>query len=116
MILYHNPNCSKSRICLNLLIEKNISFEIRNYVKEKFNEDEIKTIIKKLKTKDFFELLRDKKSINFDPNKNKIKLAEFLLFNQKLIQRPIFFNGKNFFICRPPEKVLVVEGVGFEPT
>tara|TARA_Y100001970_G_C13896040_1_gene681170 strand:- start:394 stop:690 length:297 start_codon:yes stop_codon:yes gene_type:complete len=98
------------------LIEKNISFEIRNYVKEKFNEDEIKTIIKKLKTKDFFELLRDKKSINFDPNKNKIKLAEFLLFNQKLIQRPIFFNGKNFFICRPPEKVLVVEGVGFEPT
>ena len=41
MILYHNPNCSKSRICLNLLKEKNISFEIRNYVKEKFNDDEI---------------------------------------------------------------------------
>ena len=116
MILYLNPNCSKSRICLNLLKEKNISFEIRNYVKEKFNDDEIKDIVKNLKTDDFFELLRDKKSINFNPNKDKIKLAKFLFDNQKLIQRPIFFNGKSYFICRPPEKVLVVEGVGFEPT
>ena len=116
MILYHNPNCSKSRICLNLLIERNISFEIRNYLKKKLNNDEIKAIVKNLKTDDFFELLRDKKNVNFNTNKDKNKLVKFLLINQKQIQRPIFFNDKDYFICRPPEKVLVVEGVGFEPT
>ena len=42
------------------------------------------------------------------------------------MQRPILFNGTNYYICRPPELVKefmnffeknkVVEGVGFEPT
>ena len=78
MILYHNPNCSKSRICLNLLIEKNISFEIRNYVKEKFNDDEIKDIVKNLKTEDFFELLRDKKVLILIRIKIKLSLQNFI--------------------------------------
>ena len=116
MILYHNPNCSKSRICLNLLTKKKITFEIRNYLKKEFNVNEIKEIVQNLKTHDFCELLRDKKDLKFNPNKDKNKLVKFLFMNQKVIQRPIFFNGKNYFICRPPEKVLMVEGVGFEPT
>ena len=30
----------------------------------------------------------------------------FIFENQKDLQRPIFFDGKNYIVCRPPDKVL----------
>ena len=114
-ILFHNPNCSKSRECLKLLQEKKVDFKIRNYIKEKLNKNELKKIIEGLNNEDLNNILRTKNAIDFDYN-NKKKLIKYLEENQKDMQRPIFFNKKKYTICRPPEKVLMVEGVGFEPT
>ena len=33
IVLYHNKNCSKSRMCKKILEENNVNFELREYLK-----------------------------------------------------------------------------------
>ena len=101
MILYHNNNCSKSRECLNILKKKNIDFKVRHYMKDKLTFEEINELLTNLKS-DLKEVIRDKKL--FDPEKKFSirQLSKHLLQNPQNMQRPIFFDGKNYLICRPP--------------
>ena len=48
IILFHNHNCSKSRTCLELLKQKDVEFELRNYIKNPLELNEIKEIISNL--------------------------------------------------------------------
>ena len=106
MILYHNRNCSKSRECFKILEKKKINFQIREYMKNPLSLEELLTIIENLSTK-LDEIIRNKKKI--DLNKiSKKELCQFLFDNPKEIQRPIFFDGSTYTVCRPPEKVLEV--------
>ena len=102
-ILYHNPSCSKSRICLQLLIKKKVHFKKRLYVTEPFSLNEISELVDKF-SGDLEQLLRGNK-FNFDI-KNKQLLKDYLINNPAKLQRPIFFNGKKFTVCRPPELVI----------
>jgi arsenate reductase (glutaredoxin) len=104
MILYHNKNCSKSRECFSILTKKKIDFEVRDYMKENLTLNEIKHLINNLKSK-LEEIIRDKKLFNTGKIINKDKLSNHLLQNPNNMQRPIFFNGTNYYICRPPELV-----------
>tara|TARA_B100000029_G_scaffold368296_1_gene361832 strand:- start:279 stop:611 length:333 start_codon:yes stop_codon:yes gene_type:complete len=104
MILYHNKNCSKSRDCLSILTKKKIDFEVRDYMKENLKLNEIKHLINNLKS-ELKEIIRDKKLFNTDKIINKDELSNHLFQNPKNMQRPIFFNGTNYYICRPPELV-----------
>ena len=104
MILYHNKNCSKSRECLSILSKEKVNFKVRDYMKENLTLDEIKHLIENLKT-DLKEIVRDKKLFNTADIINKVELSNHLYEFPKNMQRPIFFNGKNYFICRPPELV-----------
>ena len=98
--LYHNNNCSKSRLCKSILEKKKIKIEIREYIKKPLTLDEIQELY-----------------VNLDGEKNKVfrktppilgkkDLIKYLFENQNLMQRPIFFNGSKYIICRPPELVL----------
>ncbi len=101
-ILYHNNNCSKSRMCKKILEEKNISFEVREYLKNQMTKEEIKNILENLND-DLNEIIRDKK---FKPSNmhNQIdELTNLIFFEPNIMQRPLIFLNK-FFICRPPEK------------
>ena len=49
--IYHNPRCKKSREGLAILEDLNIKFNIRKYLDETLNADELKTIIDVLKIK-----------------------------------------------------------------
>ena len=104
MILYHNKNCSKSRECLSMLKKKKVDFKVRNYMKENLTLNEIKHLMENLES-DLNEIVRDKKLLNPSDLINKDKLSDHLHKFPKNMQRPIFFNGKNYFICRPPELV-----------
>ena len=104
MILYHNKNCSKSRECLNILTKRKIDFKVRDYMKENLTMDEIKHLIDNLKSK-LDEIIRDKKQFNSGNIINRVELINHLFQNPKNMQRPIFFNGTNYYICRPPEIV-----------
>ena len=104
MILYHNKNCSKSRECLNILSKEKVNFKVRDYMKENLTLNEIKHLIENLKS-DLKEVVRDKKLFNTVDTINKVELRNHLYEFPKNMQRPIFFNGKNYFVCRPPELV-----------
>ena len=106
LILYHNNNCSKSRMCKKILEESNVNFELREYLKSQMTKEEIKNILENLND-DLIDIIRDK---NFSPSnkKNQInELTDLIYSKPNIMQRPIFF-FKKFFICRPPEKVLAI--------
>tara|TARA_Y100000589_G_C26701781_1_gene446017 strand:- start:129 stop:461 length:333 start_codon:yes stop_codon:yes gene_type:complete len=102
---YHNPNCSKSRNCLKILEEKNTKFETVLYMKNRLTYDEIEEIINKL-LGNLTSIIRDSNKVRINYKQKKHELIKFISENPNQLQRPIFFNGKNYIICRPPEKVL----------
>jgi len=108
LILYHNNNCSKSRMCKKILEEKNINFELREYLKDQMSKDEIKNILSNLDD-DLEKIIRDK-SLIVDNEKLSInRLTKLIFAKPNIMQRPIVFR-KKFYICRPPEKVLEILG------
>ena len=109
IILFHNHNCSKSRTCLELLKQKDVEFELRNYIKNPLELNEIKEIISNL-AENIEEIIRKNKEFDYGSIKSKLKLSEFIYENQKLLQRPILFY-KKYWICRPPEKALEILGI-----
>ena len=98
--LFHNKNCSKSRACLEILKKHKIDFRVREYIKHPLSLSEVIDIIDKISGKKADLLRKSEKEI-----KSK-DLVNFIFKNQKTLQRPIFFDGKKYTICRPPEKVL----------
>ncbi len=99
--ILHNKNCSKSRACIQILERENKDFTIREYVKDSLSIDEVKHLVQNF-LGNKFDILRNKTEKDFD-NKD---LINFIFENQKDLQRPIFFDGKNYVVCRPPDKVL----------
>ncbi len=102
---YHNPNCSKSRNCLKILEEKSTKFETVLYMKNRLTYNEIEEIINKL-LGNLTSIIRDSNKVRINYKQKKHELIKFISENPNQLQRPIFFNGKNYIICRPPEKVL----------
>ena len=107
--LFHNNRCSKSRECKKILEEKRIVFEIVDYLKGGVSQKDLEQIVNNLET-DYREIVRTNekefKENPFDIDK-KSGIISFLSKFPKCLQRPIFFNGKDFTICRPPEKVII---------
>ena len=99
--ILHNKNCSKSRACIQILENKNKDFKIREYLKDCLSVDEVKHLVQNL-LGNKFDILRNKTEKDFDDK----DLIKFIFENQKDLQRPIFFDGKNYSVCRPPDKVL----------
>ena len=50
MKIYHNARCRKSREGVQYLIDKKLNFEICDYLKEGISENNIKSILKNIKS------------------------------------------------------------------
>ena len=112
LILYHNNNCSKSRMCKKILEEKNINFESREYLKDLMTKEEIKNILSNLED-DLGKIIRDK-NLTVDNEKVSInRLTKLIFAKPNIMQRPIVFY-KKFYICRPPEKILEIIGYNYD--
>ena len=107
-ILFHNVRCSKSRACLKILQEKEIPFQEVQYLKEGLSISILNKIIGNL-VDPLSNLVRT--------NEKFFKLNSFDIENKKLVvaflnkypicmQRPLFYDGIKYIICRPPEKVI----------
>ena len=72
IILFHNHNCSKSRTCLELLKQKDVEFELRNYIKNPLELNEIKEIISNL-AENIEEIIRKNKEFDYGSIKSKTK-------------------------------------------
>ena len=99
--ILHNKNCSKSRACVQILESENKDFKIREYIKDPLSINEIRHLVQNF-LGNKFNILRNKAEKDFD-NKDLIK---FIFENQRDLQRPIFFDGEYYIVCRPPDKVL----------
>lgn len=106
--VYHNPRCSKSRNALSYLEEKDLSFEIVEYLKEPLSKEDIEDLLKMLgiPAKD---LIRKNEAIFKEQFKGK-ELSEDEWINAmveypKLIERPIVVKGEKAVIARPTENI-----------
>ena len=111
MKLYHNPRCSKSREGLAILKDKQLDFEIVEYLKNPLTKKELSDIIKKLNIAPI-ELVRKNEAIwkeNFKGQKlDNEQVLDAMVQYPKLIERPILINGNLGAIGRPPELLISI--------
>lgn len=105
--IYHNPRCSKSRECLQLLELQNKPFTTVKYLNEPLTKEELKDLIKKLEIKPI-ELVRTKEAIwkeKFEDKKlTPTQVINAMVKHPELIERPIVVNGNKAVIARPVER------------
>ena len=107
-ILFHNSRCSKSRACLKIVKEKSINFKEFHYLKEGLSVSILNEIIDNLvdPLKDLIRTNEKDYQNNSIVIKNKKVIINFLNKYPICMQRPLFFDGNKFKICRPPETIL----------
>ncbi len=108
--LIHNPRCSKSRQALAILEEKKVSFEVIEYLKNPLSETELEDLFTRL-GKEPLEAMRTKENLFKDLNLkgqdlDRKEWIKIIAKNPILLERPIFDNGNQAVIGRPPEELL----------
>tara|TARA_Y100000741_G_scaffold230543_1_gene176175 strand:- start:507 stop:809 length:303 start_codon:yes stop_codon:yes gene_type:complete len=97
---------------VKLLNEKNVDFDVVEYLKDPLTKNEILILAKKLgkRPKDFIRTSdKDFKDNNVESLINNDQaLANAMEELPKIIERPIFVVGKNAVIGRPPENILML--------
>jgi arsenate reductase len=109
--IYHNPQCKKSRIGLQYLKDKNIPFEIVEYLKNPLTEKQLEGLLVKLNKRPQ-EIIRSQE----DYYKKNLKGKDFndhewiriMVQNPRFIQRPIVERDYKAVIGDPPENIDVL--------
>jgi arsenate reductase len=110
--IWHNPRCSTSRRTLDLLRERGIEPEIREYLKNPPTAAELEEVLKHL-GKGPREILRKKEPAYAEqglgnPDLTDAQLVAVLSKTPILIERPIVLAGRKAALGRPPEAVLEI--------
>jgi arsenate reductase len=113
LILYHNPQCSKSRQALTLLRDRGEEPEVVEYLKQPPSPGELRVILLKLgMTARALFRAGDKKALELDlPDPSELsdaQLIELMCTHPLLMQRPILVNDDRARLGRPPEAVLEI--------
>ncbi len=111
MIIWHNPECSKSKNCIKILNEKAIKFEIRKYLEDSPTKKELEDLITMMKVSNIRDIMRTKedeyKALDLDnQDKSNDDLVNAMIKFPKLIERPIGINNGVACIGRPLENIL----------
>ena len=113
-VLWHNPRCSKSRGALDLLHERGIEPEIRDYLGQPPDAGELRGLLKALGLQ-ARQLLRtgedEYRALGLDdPALDEDTLIATMAAYPRLIERPILIAdrvaGRRAVLGRPPERVL----------
>jgi arsenate reductase len=106
--IYHNSRCSKSRCALEFLQEKNLDFEVIEYLKDVPTKTQLKTLIAQLGIKPQ-ELIRTSeeefKSHFKGKNLSDDEWIDAMVKFPKLIERPIVVKNGKAVIARPTERI-----------
>lgn len=106
--VYHNPRCSKSRLALKYLEDKNQSYEVVEYLKNPLTKQQLSDLLSLLSIQPI-ELVRKNEKIWKEEYKGKElndeQLIEAMIENPKLIERPIVVANNKATIARPTEKI-----------
>jgi arsenate reductase len=106
--IYHNPRCSKSRLGVAYLEEKNVEFEVVKYLDEKFTIEELSALISKLNISPI-DLVRKNEAIWKSDFKGQdlsdSEIIEAMITYPKLIERPIVVKSNKAVVARPTENI-----------
>jgi arsenate reductase len=109
LVIYHNEECSKSNTALDLLLQHDASFKIRNYIKDPLNLEELDVLLLKLnlpasavvrKNETIYKDLFEGKELREEEWKEALQQYPVLL------ERPIAANDDRAIVARPPEVIL----------
>lgn len=109
-VIYHNPNCSKSRATLALLIENKIEPNVIEYLDHPPSITALENILTLLNCQPIELMRRNEKTfadLNLGaPTTTNEQLIKAMHTHPILIERPIVVRGTKAIIGRPPEQVL----------
>ena len=108
--IFYNPKCSKCRLTMDILNDKDVQTSVVEYLNTPPNSAELNEMLNLLSLEPR-ELMRKHeapyKENNLDnPDLNREQLIQAMIDNPILIERPIIIKGNKATIGRPPEKVL----------
>ncbi len=114
IVVYHNPDCSKSLATLALLEENEAEYDVVHYLETPPDIDELKELLGKLGL-GVRDLLRRNEpeydDLGLDDESLNEEIVYDLVCNHPiLIQRPIVVKGGKAIVARPPEAVLALIG------
>ena len=106
-VLIYNPKCSKSRKAVELVDDKKLSIEKRNYLENPLKIGELKSLLDILGCS-VNEIIRSKETAYSEMNlkdSSEDQILEAIEKTPILLERPIvILNGKGV-VARPPEKL-----------
>jgi len=112
MILYHNPQCSKSRQALALLQEKGVEVTIIEYLKTPLTVAELDVVAHKLALEPRQFMRHGEAEYEGENLANehltRQELLAAIVQHPRLLERPIAVTETKAVIGRPPEKVLTL--------
>jgi len=111
--IWHNNRCGKSREAKAILEEKNLEFEVFEYLKNDFSKEELLKVMAQLNIKDVKEMLRKKETLYKEldiENKSQNEILELVVQNPKLVERPIIIKDNKAVIARPMENLINLLG------
>lgn len=108
LLLYHNGECSKSKGALELLQDAGVDFDVRWYLTDPLNGDELAALLQKLGIK-AQELVRKGEPVykeRFEgQDMDEAQWISAMVEYPVLIERPILEKDNKAIVCRPPERV-----------
>jgi len=109
--IWHNPRCSKSRLCLAYLEEEKIQTEVVKYLEDVPSVAELEEVLGMLGMRPR-ELMRVKETIYKELDLKNVTddalLIKAMVENPKLIERPIVIKDGSAALGRPMENVIAL--------
>ena len=110
--IYYNPQCTKCRLSLELLKDKNTEPTVVEYLKTPPDAKTLNELLLKLGMEPR-DLMRkhetEYKDNNLDDESlTRDQLIQAMIDFPRLIERPIVVSGNKVTIGRPPEKILEI--------
>lgn len=112
VLIYHNPNCTKSRETLRLLETRGIKPKVIEYLKTPPSKTQLSNILKLLGLEP--RALMRKHEAEYaeagldDPKLSRAELIDAMIEHPRLIERPIVLANGKAAVGRPPENVLKI--------
>ena len=107
--ILHNPRCSKSRQGLEILTNSGSIFEIREYLKNPLDKEELQRLCEQLQMKPIkFTRVKEKefKIAGLTKESSDEEIINAMVKYPKLIERPILIkNNKSAVVGRPLENI-----------
>lgn len=110
VVIYHNPNCSKSRQTLELLRARGVEPEVVPYLKQPLDRDTLRRLVDLLPVEPA-TLVRGgdaRTKYQLDPGDytTAAHVVDLLSEHGDLMERPVVVRGDRAVLGRPPENAL----------